>query len=80
MKTIVTSPRNRRESIEAGMAALFLLLGVVLATGLLALAFASAQSVQPSQIMIHSHSSPAAGGFERSDRRGNAMAGYQVVL
>ena len=81
MKTIITALRNHRENIEAGVAAALLVLGVVLATGLVAMAFAGAQLVQPDQITIYSHSGPAAGGFERSYRRGGGtMGGYQVVL
>jgi hypothetical protein len=79
MKTIITALRNHRENIEAGVAALFLVAGVLLATGLVAMAFARAQSVQPAQITIYSHSKPTA-GFEWSYRRGGTMGGYQVVL
>ena len=81
MKTIITALRKHRENIETGVAAVFLMMGVVLATGLMAMAFASAQSVRPDQITIYSHSGPAAGGLETYHRRGGGtVGGYQVVL
>jgi hypothetical protein len=81
MKTIFTGLGKCREGIEAGVAVTFLILGVVLATGLLAMAFASAQSVQPSQVTVYGYSSAAAGGFDRSYRRGGGAAvGYQLAL
>jgi hypothetical protein len=80
MKTIITALRNHRENIEAGVAALFLVAGVVLATGLVAMAFASAQSVRPSQVTIDRHADRDAAGLERYRRRGGAMLGYQFVL
>jgi hypothetical protein len=80
MKTIITALRNHRENIEAGVAALFLVAGILMATGLAAVAFASAQSVRPDQITVYSHASSVAGGLERSYRRGGTIKGYQVVL
>ncbi len=81
MKSIIMGLGKYRESFEAGIAAIFLVLGVLLATGLLAMAFASAQSVQPSQVTIYGYPGPAAGGFDRSYRRGGGAAvGYQLAL
>jgi hypothetical protein len=80
MKAIITALRNHRENIEAGAAALFLVAGIVVATGLVAVAFASAQSVRSDQITIYSHSSSVAGGLERSYRHGGTIKGHQVVL
>jgi len=79
MKTIITALRNQPGNIEAGLAAVFLLSGVVLATGLVATAFATAQSARPSQVTIERHSAPDA-GLERYYRRGGAIGGYQIVL
>ena len=80
MKTIITALRNQPGNIEAGLAAVFLLSGVVLATGLVATAFATAQSARPSQVTIDRHSAPDAAGLERYYRRGGAIGGYQIVL
>jgi len=81
MKTIIAALRNHRENMETAMAALFLVLGLLVATGLVAMAFATAQSVQPSQITTYSPSSAAVGGLERYHRRGGGtIGGYQVVL
>ena len=79
MKTIIRALLNQREIIEAGAAAVLLILGVVLAAELLAMAFASAQSVRPGQVTIYgSHSD--AGEPARSLQRGGTILAYRVVF
>ena len=81
METVITGLGKYRENVKAGIAVIFLLIGVILATGLLAMAFASAQAVQPSQVTVYGHSSPAVGGLDRSHLRGGGgIGGFHILL
>jgi len=80
MTTIIRALLNQRENIEAGVAAVFIILGLMLATGLLATAFASVQSAGVGQIATYSRPDPDAAGLERYYRQGGMMPSYQVVF
>jgi len=80
MNTIIRALLNQRENIEASVLAVFLVVGVMLATGLLAMAFASVQTAGAGQIAIYSRADPDAAGLERYYRQGGMMPSYQVVF